>query len=176
MAPLSGAECSGSAAAEIHVAVHVSFRAGRPAVPEKAWRLRLRRRLPLRFRKPKGKPLRCSSWRLLRKRRKQKPLPSKAPLPGADLSRPAVAGIPVPGASPPCPQHRWATPHFCRRVGWTARRQIPSLDGFLTGGHVFRARCRRNPRGRGFRSASKSARVQSYTFPPCRLAQRAARR
>jgi hypothetical protein len=43
-------------------------------------------------------------------------------------------------------------------------------------GHVVRARCRRNLRGRGFRSDSNSARAQSYTCSPCRLAQRAAKR
>jgi hypothetical protein len=51
MALLPRTECFGSAAAEIPVAVHESPRAGRPASAEKAWRLRLRRRLPLRFRR-----------------------------------------------------------------------------------------------------------------------------
>jgi hypothetical protein len=88
----------------------------------------------------------------------------------------AAAGIPAPGTSAPLPEHRGATPHLFRRVGWTARRQIPSLEGSLTGDRVFRARCRRNLRGRGFRSDSNSASAQSYTCSPCRLAQRAAKR
>jgi hypothetical protein len=89
---------------------------------------------------PRVKPSKCSSWRLPRKRKKHKSLPSKASLPGAELSGPAAAGIPVPGASAPLPENRGATPFFfVRRVGWTARRQIPALDGSFTGGHVFRA-------------------------------------
>jgi hypothetical protein len=52
---------------------------------------------------PKVKPSKCSSWRLLRKRRKHKPLPSRAPLQGPQLCGPAAAGIPVPGASAPLP-------------------------------------------------------------------------
>jgi hypothetical protein len=81
----------------------------------------------------KVKPSRCSSWRLLRKRRKHKSLPAKAPIPEAELSGPAAAGIPVPWTSAQLPEHREATPHFVRRVGWTARRQIPFLDGSFTG-------------------------------------------
>jgi hypothetical protein len=66
---------------------------------------------------PKVKPSKCFSWRLFRKRRKHKPFPSRAPLPGPELSGPAAAGIPVPGASAPLPlrfrrEHRGATPPF----------------------------------------------------------------
>jgi hypothetical protein len=57
MALLPRTECFGSAAAEIPVAVHESPRAGRPASAEKAWRLRFRRRLQLRFRRTEGQTL-----------------------------------------------------------------------------------------------------------------------
>jgi hypothetical protein len=53
--------------------------------------------------------------------------------PVATRKLPAAAGIPVPGTSAPLPEQRGATPHLFRRVGWTARRQILSLEGSLTG-------------------------------------------
>jgi hypothetical protein len=50
-------EKNSEAAHVVLFAVHESHRGGRPAVAEKAWRLRLRRRLPLRFRRTEGQTL-----------------------------------------------------------------------------------------------------------------------